>query len=177
MRFHAGINFGYVKIKSLWCIWNFICQISSNVCKEIIEFISCFFCIKNVSFVDSNFSWKSWWFCGALSKYLFHNTPFFSRITLKVLKVFCETIFWSSPQIETLNDFLTFEKLIVLLIQETERGCHWNLRFIRKRKKSIIHILLKLPSKISFRKHFASAVTAASKLGWVKVKCAVLITS
>ena len=29
---------------------------------------------------------------------------------------------WSSPQIETLNDFLTVENLIVLLIQETERG-------------------------------------------------------
>ena len=29
---------------------------------------------------------------------------------------------WSSPQIETLNDFLTVENLIVLLIQEIERG-------------------------------------------------------
>ena len=31
-------------------------------------------------------------------------------------------VFWSTPQIETLNGFLTFENLTVLLIQETERG-------------------------------------------------------
>ena len=37
MRFHASINFGYIKIKSLWCIWNFICQVSSNVCKKFIK--------------------------------------------------------------------------------------------------------------------------------------------
>ena len=35
------------------------CQISSNACKKLIEFISYFCCIENVSFFDSDFIWKS----------------------------------------------------------------------------------------------------------------------
>ena len=31
-------------------------------------------------------------------------------------------VFWRSPQIKTLNGFLTFENLVVLFTQETERG-------------------------------------------------------
>ena len=46
-------------------------------------------------------------------------------------------VFWRSPQIKTLNGFLTFENLMVLSTQETRRGFRWNLRFNRKRKISL----------------------------------------
>ena len=54
-----------------------------------------FFYIKNVSFFDSNFSWKRWGFCGALFKYLLHNTPCFSQINFKLLQFSCIKRFWT----------------------------------------------------------------------------------
>ena len=53
------------------------------------------------------FLWDSFWFSGAVRK---------SRL---------------------LNGFLTFENLMVFLIQESEYSFHWNLRFNRKPKKAI----------------------------------------
>ena len=73
MRSHASINFSYIRIKSLWCVWNFICQISPNVCKKIIEFISYFFASKRsvllriilVGSVEDLFLF--WWRCKIFS--------------------------------------------------------------------------------------------------------------
>ena len=100
-------------------------------------------------------------------------------IALKVLTVLCETVFGFLEQFANpdSNGFLRFGNLMVLLIQDTERDFHRNLRFHRKQKNPIIHIFLKPQSEIPFRKHCTVAVATASKLGGEKAKCALLISS
>ena len=64
-----------------------------------------------------------------------------------------------------MDGFLIFGNLMVLVIQETERDFHRNLRFHRKQKNPIIHIFLKSQSEIPFRKHCTVTAATASKLG------------